>query len=603
MQSYLGRQDLAEGGLHVFDHWAANFGETAAALELAPSGQGYRSKTRFAKFMNLPELLKMYRKFADVKTADMLNLPVPKANKHVINIKPTETVLKLCEVIAERAERINNGGVPPEVDNMLKITGDGKKLALDPRCFDRTAPDNPDHKVNVCAENVYRIWRDTSEKRGTQLVFCDISTPKASYEDYDPDTDFDVYNHVKTALVQMGVPPDEIAYIHDAKNDVDKQTLFNKVRAGDVRILLGSTEKCGAGTNVQNRLAALHHLDTPYRPADLEQREGRAVRQGNTNAEVDIYTYVTERTFDAYSYQILENKMRFIAQVNKGELNVREAADIDEATLTYAEIKAITSANPLIKRKNEVESELGNLKVLEMQYRNNRYALQDKAAKELPQSIERAKQRIAEYGQDIALRDANKAEGFSMTVAGKQYDERKSAAELLHKLIYSPAHTDKTVAVYKGFEIIPEPSLTLTDKTVVLRGSGGHRVTVSESASGTLTRIDNAIAGLEEGLKNMTERLASYNADILSANAELEKPFEHAEKVIDLSLELEKINAELNLDKGEIELVIDDTKFQNEVRTEADSEDEEEENDGDKRPIIIPPPQREVRQERGYEMS
>ena len=592
MQSYLQRQDLAEAGLHVFDHWAANFGETVSALELAPSGQGYRSKTRFAKFCNLPELLKMYRKFADVKTADMLNLPVPKANKHVINIKPTVTILELCDIITERAEKINNKQVKPEIDNFLKITGDGRKIALDPRCFDSMAQDNPEHKVNICAENVYGIWEKTADKCGTQLIFCDISTPKMAFEKYNPDMNFDIYNHVKTALVQMGIPAGEIAFIHEAENDVAKQTLFDNVRAGKVRILMGSTEKCGAGTNVQNRLVALHHLDTPYRPADLEQREGRAIRQGNGNAEVDIYTYVTERTFDSYSYQILENKARFISQINKGELTVREAADIDELTLTYAEIKAITSANPLIKRKHEVENDLSNLQVLEMQYRNNRYALQDKLLKFIPHSVSKTNSWIEELEKDIVLRDGNKSDEFVITIAGKQYTERKDAAELLYKYITSQANVDKTVAVYKGFEIIPEPLVLLDNRTVLVRGNGKHQVTVSESATGMLIRIDNVFKGFEAEIESLKEKLQTYNADTEAARVELEKPFEHAQKITDLTLELEKINAELNLDKKEIDVVIDDTKFQNEVKA-ADTDDEiddgdENDGDGDGQEYVVP---------------
>ncbi|GHU97953.1 hypothetical protein FACS1894211_00820 [Clostridia bacterium] len=602
MQSYLQRRDLAEAGLLIFDNWAANFGETVSALELAPSGQGYRSKTRFAKFCNLPELLKMYRKFADVRTADMLNLPVPKANRHVVTIKPTDTVLELCEVIAERAERINNRQVSPEVDNMLKVCGDGRKLALDPRCFDRAAPDDPEYKINVAAENIYRIWRDTADTRGTQLVFCDLSTPKIAFEDYNPETDFDAYNHVKRNLVQMGIPANEIAYIHEAENDVAKQTLFDNVRSGKIRVLIGSTEKCGAGTNVQNKLVALHHLDTPFRPSDLEQREGRAIRQGNKNAEVDIYTYVTKRTFDSYMYQILENKQRFIAQINNGELTVREAADIDETTLTYAEIKAITSGNPLIKRKQEAEAELGNLQILERQYRNNRYALQDKIAKEFPQDVERISRRIGEYERDIALRDENKTETFVMTIAGKQYTERKDAAELLHGLICSPVNANKAVAVYKGFEIIPEPMTALdAQRTTTLRGNGDHRVTVSESATGTLTRLDNFFDGLEGGLRALNEKRESYSAEIVTAQAELDKPFEHAQRLTDLTLELEKINAELNLDKRETELVIDDTKFQNEVKTETGDEDENGDGD-DERRCPVPALQRENAQH-NYELG
>jgi hypothetical protein len=374
----------------------------------------------------------MYRKFADVKTADMLNLPVPKANKHTVTIKPTDTVLELCEVIVDRAERISGGGVPPEVDNMLKVTGDGRKLALDPRCFDRAAQDDPGLKVNVCAERVYGIWNGTAAFKGTQIIFCDLSTPKTAFADYGPDKDFDVYNHVKRSLVQMGVPENEVAFIHDAKTGAAKQTLFDNVNAGKVRILLGSTQKCGAGTNVQKRLVALHHLDAPWRPADLEQREGRAIRQGNRNAEVDVYIYVTERTFDAYLYQILQQKRDFVASIDRGDVTVRECADIDETTLAYAEIKAIASANPLMKRKQEVETELGNLRILESRYRKDRYALQDRVIKELPQTAGRLARRIAEYERDAVLPGQNERDDFMMTVAGKEYTERKDAAEILH---------------------------------------------------------------------------------------------------------------------------------------------------------------------------
>jgi len=558
MQSYLAKQDLEQAGLHIFDNWAATFGETVTGLELAPSGKGYRSKTRFAKFTNLPELLTMYRKFADVKTSDMLNLPVPKANKHTITIKPTETILELAEVIAERAERINNGGIPAEVDNMLKVTSDGRKLALDPRCFDSKAPDDPNNKINIAAQNIYDIWKNSKVNRASQLVFCDLSTPKTDFENYNPDKDFDVYNHLKFVLVSLGVPKNEIAYIHDAKNDSAKQSLFDKVNNGKIRILIGSTQKCGAGTNVQKRLIALHHLDAPWRPADLEQRDGRAIRQGNTNTEVDIYTYVTERTFDAYSYQILENKQRFISQINNGNLTVRVAQDIDETTLTYAEIKAITSANPLIKRKQEVENELTNLKILETQYRNNRYRLQDSIAKELPNLIQNTTVIISNFEQDLLLREQNNKEYFSIKILGKTYTDRKDGSEVLHSCIFMPSNINKVIANYKGFEIIPEPITNFTEKSVTLKGNNSHNVSVSQSAFGTLTKIENAISGLEKGLEQQKEKLASYTNELSTAKVELTKQFEHEQKLSSLSIELEEINAQLNLDKNEIEVVIDD---------------------------------------------
>ena len=346
MQTYLQPSVLKKLGMTFFDGWAADFGETITSMELSPSGQGYRARTRFAKFTNLPELLKLYRAFADVQTADMVKLNVPKAERQVITLKPSDTVIELAEEIAERADRIHDGNVDPHEDNMLKITSDGKKLALDPRCFVPESQDEEGSKLNECAERIYEVWTDTADIKGTQIVFCDLSTPKVKFEDYEYGKDFDAYNDLKYKLVQRGIPAREIAYIHEANTDEQKQALFDRVNSGAVRVLIGSTEKCGAGTNVQKRLVALHHLDTPYRPSDMEQREGRIIRQGNTNDNVRIFTYVTERTFDSYSYQILENKQRFISQINRGDLTIREAEDIDETTLSYAEIKAITAANP-----------------------------------------------------------------------------------------------------------------------------------------------------------------------------------------------------------------------------------------------------------------
>lgn len=579
IQSYLQRQDLAAAGLNYFDAWAANFGETQTALELAPSGQGYRSRTRFAKFTNMPELLKMYRSVADVKTADMLNLPTPAAVKHIITLKPTEEILELNKLISERAEKINNGSVPPEVDNMLKITGDGKKLALDPRCFDSAMPDNPEYKVNVCTENIYKIWEETAVQRSTQIVFCDLSTPKKAHEEYDPTKDFDVYNHVKYRLVKMGVPANEIAFVHDAETDLQKQTLFEKVRNGSIRVLIGSTEKCGAGTNVQSKLYALHHLDTPYRPSDMEQREGRIIRQGNSNKEVHIFTYVTERTFDSYSYQILENKQRFISQINKGELTVREASDIDEATLTYAEIKAITAANPLIKRKNEVENELNNFRMLEGQYKKNKYNLEDKIATFLPEAIKNTGIQISNLNSDIKMREANSGADFSITLGNKVFTERKDAGELLQALINSDKNIDLKIGVFKGFEIYPERQTRLDEKSVLLKGKGNYRVVVSDSAIGTMARLENYIKGLDERLTANTASLENHQQELKAAQIEVVKPFEHVKSIKDLTDELAKIDAQLDLNKGETPLVIDDDKFKNEVVADNADDDEPEPED------------------------
>jgi len=564
MQTYLAKKDLEKAGLKYFDEWAATFGETIVSLELAPSGQGYRSRTRFAKFVNLPELLKMYRSFADVKTQDMLNLPVPKANKNVITIKPTDIIIELNEGITERAEEIAKGGVDPQDDNMLKITSDGKKLALDPRCFDPVILDDPQHKINVCAEKVFEIWNKTQDTHKTQLIFCDLSTPKNKFADYDPDKNFDVYNHIKTALVDFGVSKEEVAFIHEAESDVAKQVLFDNVRCGKVRVLIGSTEKCGAGTNVQNKLIAIHHLDTPYRPSDMEQREGRGIRQGNENEEIDIFTYVTERTFDAYCYQILENKQRFISQINKGDLTVREAGDIDEATLTYSEIKAITSANPLIKRKFEVENELGSLRVLQAQYKSNRYNLQDTVVTFLPKAVNDSAQKIADYQADIVLRNENMEEDFSMVVNGKVYTERKDAAEQLHRYI-SNANANRRIATLNGFDIIPEFTDAMADTFVVLKGQGSYRIQTSASALGTLTRLENFFKGMENNLQQAEEILARRQSELSTAKIELEKPFEHEETILNLSSELSEIDAQLDLNKSEIDPLIDDESFNDEV--------------------------------------
>jgi len=479
-----------------------------SALELAPSGQGYRTKTRFVKFVNLPEMLKMYRKFVDVKTADMLNLPVPKVTRHVITIKPSDEILQYNEIIVARAERIAGGNVKPEVDNMLKITSDGKKLALDPRCLDKLALDNDKHKINICAQNVFKVWRDTQDKHSTQLVFCDLSTPKVAFKDYDSNAHFDIYNDLKRKLVEKGIPENEVAFIHDANTDTAKQVLFDNIRSGKVRILLGSTEKCGVGTNVQHKLIAIHHLDTPYRPSDMEQREGRAIRQGNENAEIEIFTYVTEKTFDAYSYQILENKQRFISQINSGKLTVREASDIDETTLTYAEIKAITSANPLIKRKNEVELELNRLRTLQIQHQTNRYNLQDNVLNVIPKEIKQLEKYISNLQKNIALRDKNLGmithpkntyltksinlsdtnppstninQDFSMIINDKTFTNRKDAAVMYHQFANNNSNAGKTIATYNSFNIIPEHTDNLLNRYVTIKGNGSYQIPLSNN--------------------------------------------------------------------------------------------------------------------------
>lgn len=562
MQSYLQPSALRGSGIEFFDGWAADFGETITSMELSPSGQGYRARTRFAKFTNLPELLTMYRSFADVQTQDMVKLNVPEAEKHVINLKPSDTTIELAEQIAERAEKIHDRQVSPEEDNMLKITSDGKKLALDPRCFVPDSEDEAGSKLNEAARRIYEIWQDTSDRKGTQIVFCDLSTPKKRFEDYVYGTDFDAYNDLKYKLVQMGIPKDEIAFIHDATTEEQKQDLFDNVNSGAVRVLIGSTEKCGAGTNVQKRLVALHHLDTPYRPSDMEQREGRIIRQGNENKKVDIYTYVTERTFDSYSYQILENKQKFISQINKGDLTVREAEDIDETTLSYAEIKAITAANPKIKRKMEVDAEISRLRVLEGQYKKNLYELQDKILKDFPEDIRKQELLIERVTADIKhLQESKPAdpEAFEISVNGKVYTDRKEGGKALTEALYR-SKPETVVAEYCGFKISMNPIsiLTATERDITLTANGQYTMKIGESASGNLTRLDNFIEEFPARKERLENRLKQLKDDLEVAKEQVQKPFEHKERLLELLNEQTALNAELDLDKKDEVIVADD---------------------------------------------
>ena len=559
MQTYLQPSTLEKAGITYFDGWAADFGETITSMELAPSGQGYRARTRFSKFTNLPELLTMYRSFADVQTADMVKLNVPEAERVVVNLKPSDTTIKLAEEIAARAERIYGGGVDSRIDNMLKVTSDGKKLALDPRCHIKGSEDEAESKLNECAQRIREIWEDTAESKGTQIVFCDLSTPKSRFEEYVYGTDFDAYNDLKYKLVQKGIPSNEIAFIHDANTEEQKQALFDSVNAGKIRVLIGSTEKCGAGTNVQKRLVALHHLDTPYRPSDLAQREGRIIRQGNTNDKVKIFTYVTERTFDSYSYQILENKQRFIAQIDRGDLTVREAEDIDETTLTYAEIKAITAANPKIKRKMEVDAEIARLRVLEGQYKKNLYSLQDKIRKDYPEDIKRQELLIERVQRDKELIPTNYAdpEAFSISVQGTVYTDRKEGGKALTEALYA-SKPETVVAEYCGFKISINPMSALTnEREITLTGEGQYVIGISDSASGNLTRLDNFIEDFPKREERLKNRLKQLNDDLAIAKEQVEKPFEHTEHLQELISEQTQLNTELNLDKQE-EVITDD---------------------------------------------
>ncbi len=572
MQTYLQRRGLKERNLHFFDAWASLFTETVTGLELAPSGQGYRTRTRVAKFINLPELLKMYRSFADVKTADMLNLPVPMAKKPLIECKPTEEILRLNEEIVKRSERIAAGAVDAKIDNMLCVTHDGKLIALDPRCYDSTIPDNPENKVNQCVGNVYKIWSESNDKRSTQIIFCDMSVPKKEYADYDPLKDFDVYNDIKHKLVTLGVPTEEVAYIHSAKTDQQKQDMFDKVRRGDIRVLIGSTEKCGAGTNIQNKLIALHHLDTPFRPSDLEQREGRIIRQGNENELVWVYTYVTQKTFDAYSYQILETKQRFISQINHGDYTVREAEDIDNATLNFAQVKAITSGNPKIMRKIEIEQRLGQLSSLEDDYRNNRYRYQE-IILHTPKQLEEFIKRKENLKKDIELRDAHKMD--LIQIGNQKFLERKDAGELLVRVLKSQQYVGKTIGIFRGFRMVAlENGLYMS--SVKLVGANEYKIGIGDSGIGAITRLENETDSFEKAIISTEKESADEEAKLEKAKNEVDKPFEYAGEVESLQAELSAIDAELDLNKEETPIVLDNEAEPVEIEPLDENEDEPE---------------------------
>ena len=575
MQTYLQKRTLEKLGIDYFDAWAADFGETVTALELAPSGKGYRARTRFAKFTNLPELLTLYHSFADVKTD--VKLDVPEVERKVITLKPSDTVINLTEEIAKRADAIYAGGVDPHIDNMLKVTGDGKKLALDPRCIDASFPDESGSKLNYCADNVYEEWKNSTDIKGTQLVFCDLSTPKKPYSEYVYGKDFDAYNDLKHKLVERGIPENEIAFIHDANTDKAKQDLFNAINAGTVRVLIGSTEKCGAGTNVQERLVAIHHLDAPYRPRDLIQRDGRGIRQGNRNKIIRIYTYAEERTFDSYSYQILETKQRFISQVEKGDMTVREADDIDEATLSYAEIKAITSANPRIKRKMELDMEMARLRDLESRYKKELFALQDKVRKEFPEQIQRQELYLDRVRKDVELvKEKYNPERFEISVNGTVYSDltedgkKNGGLALMDALFHNKTGT--VVAEYCGFKISLNPIELLShERSITLSGAGQYKMDIGESASGNLIRLENFIKEFAAREERAVKRLESTKADFEVAKKQVEVPFEHKDKIIELNTELSELNAELDLNKRE-EVVIDDEESGEEPAT-AETED------------------------------
>lgn len=548
MQRYLQYESLKKNNLEHFDSWASTFGETQSAFELSPEGTGYRVKTRFSKFYNLPELMSMFKEVADIQTADMLNLPTPEAHYEVIKTLPSEEQKEILKSLSERADDVRNRVVEPDEDNMLKITNDGKKLALDQRLINPLLPDNPDSKVNVCVKNVFAIWDKTKKDRSTQLLFSDMSTPKG-------DGEFNIYDDIREKLVAMGIPKEEIAFIHEANSDKQKDELFAKVRKGEIRILMGSTQKMGAGTNVQNKLIALHDLDVPWRPADLEQRAGRIVRQGNENKEVNIYRYVTENTFDAYLWQTIENKQKFISQIMTSKTPVRVAEDVDESSLNYAEIKALATGDPKIKEKMDLDNEVTKLKMLEANYKSNRYRLEDKVAKNYPEEISRTEKLIEAVKKDIEDVEA-KAEGeekfASITIGGEKILDKKLAGEkLLEAISKVKINESKVIGKYRNMDLEVSYNFFTNEHNFSLNGAAKHSGELGTSADGNITRLDNALEKMPEKLKRLEEKLFSTKEQLENAKEELQKPFEKADELKNKVLRL----AELNklLDMGDVE--------------------------------------------------
>ena len=553
MQKYLQYSTLKRNDLIHFDAWASTFGETVTAIELSPEGTGYRAKTRFAKFYNLPELMSMFKETADIQTADMLNLPVPEAHYHNIVLKPSEAQKKMVEGLSDRAERVRNKMVDSSTDNMLLITNDGRKLALDQRLMNDMLPDSETSKVSACADNVFDIWQRTAESRSTQMVFCDLSTPHN-------DGKFNVYDDLRKKLIEKGIPAEEIAYIHTAETEAKKKELFGKVRSGQIRVLLGSTQKMGAGTNVQTKLVALHHLDCPWRPSDLQQREGRIIRQGNENPEVDIYTYVTENTFDSYLYQLVEGKQKFIGQIMTSKSPVRSAEDIDETALSYAEIKALCAGNPHIKEKMDLDIEVSRLKLLKANHLSQRYALEDQIIKEFPQKIKSLEQRIEGYKADMAQLAQNtlpNEDGFSpMIMAGGTVTDKKAAGEAIIGLCKSMTNPDPIhIGEYRGFDMELFFDSFSREYKITLKHELRHTVTLGTDIFGNIQRLDNALNSFQEKLTACEAQLENTKVQLENAKLEVQKPFPQEEELKTKTARLNELNAMLNLDKRENEIV------------------------------------------------
>ena len=547
VQRYLQYDTLAQNGLQHFDSWASTFGETVTALELAPEGTNYRAKTRFAKFYNLPELMQMFREVADIQTADMLKLPVPKVNYHNIKTKPSEIQTEMVASLAKRAEKVRARLVEPNIDNMLKITNDGRKLALDQRMIDPMLPDDPDSKVNACVDNVYRIWEEHAATKATQLVFCDLSTPKN-------DGTFNVYDDMREKLIARGIPAEQIRFIHEATTDAQKKELFGKVRSGEVRVLFGSTPKMGAGTNVQDRLIAIHNLDCPWRPSDLEQRQGRIERQGNMFPEVEVYRYVTEQTFDAYLYQLVESKQKFISQIMTSKSPVRSAEDVDEVALSFAEVKMLATGDARFKEKMDLDIQVSKLRVLKQSYLSEHYDLEDRVMKYYPQTIKEYEERIAGYKNDAALAEQHKPQGEDkfcpMTLKGVTYTEKADAGEMLLAICKDyPMSAPTEIGSYRDFQMEIYYDTVNAHYCMNLCGKAKHKVDLGADALGNLTRIENELSKLPARLEAAKTKKAETIAQLETAKEEIKKPFAFEDELKEKTERLNALNIELNLNE------------------------------------------------------
>lgn len=565
MQRYLQYSSLMENNLQHFDSWASTFGETINSLELSPEGTGYRAKTSFAKFNNLPELMSMFKEIADIQTSDTLNLPVPKANFNIVTTEPSEFQKSIIEGLGERAEKVRSGSVDPKEDNMLKITNDGRKLALDQRLLNDMLPDVENSKINTCADNIYKMYKEYDTEKMAQLVFCDLSTPKELTksselfdiieQDKNADIPFlDVYTDLKCKLMKRGIPRNEIVFIHEADTEEKKKELFAKVRNGVVRVLIGSTQKMGAGTNVQTRLIALHDLDCPWRPADLTQRLGRIVRQGNMNKEVNIFRYVTKNTFDAYLFQLVEKKQKFIAQIMTSKTPVRSAEDVDEVALSYGEIKALASGNPVIIEKTELDAEVARLKLLKQSYLNQKYSLEDKIVKYYPTEIEKTSKALELLAEDKKVFEESKkkyGDNFpSITILDITYYDKEQAGNHLLEEVKKIMTTDVThIGNYRGFELEIFFDRFSNVHKMNIKNKYHYQIELGNDEYGNLTRIENVFGNIEKEIDNSTIELSNLKEQLDNAKLEIRADFKYETELKEKQIRLNEVNAMLNINE------------------------------------------------------